>query len=310
LSKKYFYPRSSDELISLAGPLNKNFLALEENFRVKISAARGRIEIKGKKNDAEEVLQMFKKHVQDGVINISPAEEKTVNEGGPEPSPSSEMLIATHSGRGIKPRSPRQREYIRAMDRYDLTFAIGPAGTGKTFLAVSYALRLLNRGEIDRVILTRPVVEAGEKLGFLPGDLFDKIHPYLAPLFDAFYFLIGPGIFQRYRKEGIIEIIPLAYMRGRTLDHSFIILDEAQNTTHDQMKMFLTRVGMDSKVVVTGDVTQVDLQRKSDSGLVHAQRLLGKIRGIKFIHFNQHDVVRHPLVKKIILAYMEESDLQ
>ena len=246
---------------------------------------------------------MFKKHVQDGVINISPAEEKTVNEGGPEPSPSSEMLIATHSGRGIKPRSPRQREYIRAMDRYDLTFAIGPAGTGKTFLAVSYALRLLNRGEIDRVILTRPVVEAGEKLGFLPGDLFDKIHPYLAPLFDAFYFLIGPGIFQRYRKEGIIEIIPLAYMRGRTLDHSFIILDEAQNTTHDQMKMFLTRLGANSRMVVTGDLTQVDLPRGTRSGLRDAREILDGVEGVSFTEFTGADVVRHKIVTRIVEAY-------
>lgn len=307
MAKKYFHPKSSEELIELAGPLNKFFMFLEESYRVRINLSRGRVEIKGKKENVEEVYRILKekqKKIQQGekenLDEIVVYKEKEIKDEN--------SLFITYTGKPIKAKSPHQREYIRAIEKYDITFAIGPAGTGKTFLAVTMALKYLNSGSVQRIILSRPVVEAGEKLGFLPGDFYEKINPYLAPLFDAFFLLLGPGVFQRYRKEGLIEIIPLAYMRGRTLESAFVILDEAQNATRDQMKMFLTRIGNDSKVVITGDVTQVDLEKKHRSGLIHAAKVLKGIRGIKFVYFSERDVVRHPLVKKIIKAYEKESE--
>jgi len=185
----------------------------------------------------------------------------------------------------------------------DLTFGIGPAGTGKTFLAVMCALRALKAREVSRIVLTRPVVEAGEHLGFLPGDFHEKVNPYLKPLYDAFYAALGPDKFRIWRDDEIIEIVPLAYMRGRTLENAFIILDEAQNTTLEQMKMFLTRMGNGSRVVVTGDVTQIDLDSPRRSGLVAIERILKRVATVRFVHFNTEDVVRHPLVKDIIEAF-------
>jgi phosphate starvation-inducible PhoH-like protein len=189
------------------------------------------------------------------------------------------------------------------MNGYDMVFAIGPAGTGKTFLAVAQEIKLLKENKISRIVLTRPIVEAGEKLGFLPGDFYEKVNPYLTPLFDAFYTLIGPHHFTKYRSEGIIDIIPLAYMRGRTLDDAFVILDEAQNTTLEQMKMFLTRLGSGSKAVITGDITQIDFENKKSSGLVLATEILCSITQIKFINFTEKDVLRHGIVRKIIGAF-------
>ncbi|MEK7746698.1 MAG: PhoH family protein, partial [Elusimicrobiota bacterium] len=202
----------------------------------------------------------------------------------------------------IKPKSPRQKEYVDAILGGDMTFGIGPAGTGKTFLAVACALRSLKAREVSRIVLTRPVVEAGEKLGFLPGDLYEKVNPYLKPLFDGFYSMLGPDKFRMWRNDEIVEIVPLAYMRGRTLENAFIILDEAQNTTVEQMKMFLTRMGTGSRVVVTGDVTQVDLQT-GRSGLVAVEEVLKGVSGIRFVRFHEEDVVRHPLVKLVIRAF-------
>ncbi|GAF81149.1 unnamed protein product, partial [marine sediment metagenome] len=215
----------------------------------------------------------------------------------------SEVIFLTEKGREIKPKTAHQKVYIEAMRKYDIVFSIGPAGTGKTYLACAVALETLKEEKVSRIVLTRPVVEAGEKLGFLPGDLHEKINPYLHPLYDAFCSILGPEKFQRYRKEGIIEVVPLAYMRGRTLDDAFIILDEAQNTTFLQMKMFLTRIGFDANVVVTGDITQVDLEVKKQSGLIQVQSVLKNIKGVKFVYFSQVDVIRHPLVKKIISAF-------
>jgi len=189
------------------------------------------------------------------------------------------------------------------MEEKDLVVSIGPAGTGKTFLACVQAVRCLERGEIERVILTRPLVEAGEKLGFLPGDLYEKVNPYLKPLYDAFYTLVGPAKFQRYRKDEAVEVVPLAYMRGRTLDDAFIILDEAQNASSGQMQMFLTRLGFNSKAVITGDITQVDLDKHQVSGLIEIQEVLKGIDGVEFVYFSKSDVVRHQLVKRIIDAY-------
>ena len=205
--------------------------------------------------------------------------------------------------RTIAPKTPGQQHYVEALGQYDIVFAIGPAGTGKTYLAMARAVAALTKGEVSRIILARPAVEAGESLGFLPGDLTEKITPYLRPLYDALYDMLDVEKIQRYVDRGIIELAPLAYMRGRTLNDSFVILDEAQNTTAEQMKMFLTRLGFDSRAVITGDVTQVDLPGPKPSGLIHAQSILQGIEGLKFVYLTGADVVRHELVQQIIKAY-------
>lgn len=214
-----------------------------------------------------------------------------------------EVTLVTARGKQIKPKTLGQKHYIEAIRKHDIVFAIGPAGTGKTYLAVVMAVRALRNREISRIILTRPAVEAGEKLGFLPGDLQEKVDPYLRPLYDSLYDVLGVENTQKYLERHIIEVAPLAYMRGRTLDDAFIILDEAQNTTAQQMKMFLTRIGFGSKAVITGDVTQIDLPRGEVSGLVHAQKILASIKGIAFCYLTGEDIVRHPLVQEIIRAY-------
>jgi len=203
----------------------------------------------------------------------------------------------------IKPKTPTQEKYFKSTQDNDIVFAIGPAGTGKTYLAVAIAVAALRNNLVDRLILTRPAVETGESLGFLPGDLKEKIQPYLAPLNDALFEMMTPDKHQKLNEQGIIEILPLAYMRGRTLNNAFVILDEAQNTTSTQMKMFLTRLGANSKAIITGDITQIDIPKKSRSGLVESEKILKNIKGIDFIYFTQHDVVRHKLVKEIINAY-------
>jgi len=209
----------------------------------------------------------------------------------------------------ISPKSVVQKRYIDAIRSFDIVIGIGPAGTGKTYLAMAMAISALVRKEIDRIILTRPAVEAGEKLGFLPGDLFEKVNPYLRPLYDALHDMMDLEKASRLLQKGIIEVAPLAFMRGRTLNDSFVILDEAQNTTAEQMKMFLTRLGFNSKAVITGDITQIDLPPGKPSGLVQIQKILDRIQGIKFVYFSEKDVVRHPLVQEIIVAY-ERADVQ
>lgn len=209
------------------------------------------------------------------------------------------------SRKSVTPKSLNQQEYIQAIKNYDLVFGIGPAGTGKTYLAMAMALSFLQNKSVNRIILTRPAVEAGEKLGFLPGDMYQKINPYLRPLYDALFDLAQTEQANRLMEKNIIEIAPLAYMRGRTLNSSFIILDEAQNTTKEQMKMILTRAGSDSKMVVTADITQIDLPQPRKSGVLHAMRILSSTNGIAIIHFNERDVFRHPLVQKIIKAYQK-----
>lgn len=214
-----------------------------------------------------------------------------------------DAVYVTAYGKVILPKGGHQKSYVDSIRSRDMVFAVGPAGTGKTYLAVACALNALKAKEVSRIVLTRPVVETGEKLGFLPGDLYEKVHPYLKPLYDAFYSMLGPDKFRLWREDEIMEIVPLAYMRGRTLERAFIILDEAQNTTPEQMKMFLTRMGSNSKVVVTGDVTQIDLEAKHKSGLVLVQEILKNVEGVTFCSFTEEDVVRHSLVKKIIRAY-------
>ena len=211
--------------------------------------------------------------------------------------------VSSRVGRLVTPRSVNQKLYLQAMSDFDLVLSIGPAGTGKTYLAVAVAATALLEKRVQRIVLARPAVEAGEKLGFLPGDLEEKINPYLRPLYDALYDILGFDRVDRMLAKGVIEVAPLAFMRGRTLNDSFIILDEAQNTTPEQMKMFLTRVGFGSKAVVTGDVTQIDLPHERSSGLIQAQDVLDGIAGIGVIHFSEKDVVRHPLVQKIVAAY-------
>ena len=219
-------------------------------------------------------------------------------------------IAVTFRGKPIRVKTIGQRHYVSTIKKKDIVFGVGPAGTGKTYLAVVLAVSALKEGSVKRIVLTRPAVEAGENLGFLPGDLQEKVDPYLRPLYDALYDVMGPDQVAKALERGLIEIAPLAYMRGRTLDDAFIILDEAQNTTPEQMKMFLTRLGFGSKMVVTGDVTQIDLPRGKRSGLVEAERILQDIEEIGMVHFAEQDVVRHSLVQKIIVAYQKESENQ
>src|SRR5215467_9544542 len=212
-------------------------------------------------------------------------------------------VVWRHRGKGIAPKTVTQKEYVDSIRRSTVTFGIGPAGTGKTYLAMALAVAALHEREVQRIILTRPAVEAGERLGFLPGDLMAKVDPYLRPLFDALYDMMDPDKANNLIERGTVEVAPLAFMRGRTLNDSFIILDEAQNTSPEQMQMFLTRLGFGSKVVVTGDVTQIDLPREQRSGLIHVQDILGSIDGIAFVRFGHEDVVRHKLVQRIVEAY-------
>ncbi len=216
---------------------------------------------------------------------------------------SKDIICFTHKGKPLKPKTLGQRLYVESIRKRDIVFGIGPAGTGKTYIAVAMAVNAFKNKEVQKIILTRPAVEAGERLGFLPGDLQDKVDPYLRPLYDALYDVLGRDAALRLKEKEAIEVVPLAYMRGRTLDNAFIILDEAQNTTREQMKMFLTRMGFESKVVVTGDITQIDLPKGKKSGLVEAAKVLKNVEGIDFCHLKDSDVVRHELVKRIINAY-------
>jgi phosphate starvation-inducible protein PhoH and related proteins len=219
-----------------------------------------------------------------------------------------EDVVWRHRGKKISPKTVTQKRYVDAIRNHTVTFAIGPAGTGKTYLAMALAVAALSSREVGRIILTRPAVEAGERLGFLPGDLLEKVDPYLRPLYDALYDMLDPDRLAAYMEKGTIEVAPLAFMRGRTLNDSFIILDEAQNTSPEQMQMFLTRLGFGSKVVVTGDVTQIDLPREQASGLIQVQDILGSIDGIAFVRFGHEDVVRHKLVQRIVEAYKHHAE--
>ena len=264
---------------------------------------------------AAEVLQRFYvgaekplsvDDIQLGLVEIATRGEPRISPPAPEQS---DLLPSLRTRRAdLHGRTPNQIAYLKAIQGHDITFGIGPAGTGKTYLAVACAVDALERDTVKRIVLVRPAVEAGERLGFLPGDLAQKVDPYLRPLYDALYDLMGFDKAAKLFERSTIELAPLAYMRGRTLNHSFIILDEAQNTTPEQMKMFLTRIGFGTKAVVTGDITQIDLARGQKSGLIEGERILSGVRGLAFVHFTSADVVRHPLVQKIIDAY-ERHDM-
>lgn len=292
---------SIEEAVKLFGPYDKNLHYLERNLGVEIFARSNTLTIRGNEKKVRGACQAIQE-MREKLKQSAPFELK---EMGLDKFSEENVVYVTERGKPIAPRTEQQKKYIEAIKKYDFVVAIGPAGTGKTYLAVASALAALEKNKVSRIILTRPVVEAGEKLGFLPGTFYEKVDPYLKPLYDAFYIMLGPERFQELREEDIVEIIPLAYMRGRTLDNAFIILDEAQNTTFKQMKMFLTRLGFDSQTVITGDITQIDLENKKHSGLVLTQEILKDIPGIKFIYFTEVDVIRHELVKRIIRAYEE-----
>jgi phosphate starvation-inducible PhoH-like protein len=306
---------SDRSLQLLFGPLDENVRFLENLFGVTIQTRDSSLIIDGEENDVaalEKILVDFSVLVDKG-HSITNGDLKSAFKQIAEDAALSlhdffpKMQLLTTGKRQVTPKSLNQRRYLEAIRNNDIVFGIGPGGTGKTFLAVAMALTHLFEKSVARIVLTRPAVEAGERLGFLPGDIEEKINPYLRPLYDALYFLLDSEKIQSYMEEGTIEIAPLAFMRGRTLNDAFIILDEAQNTTSEQMKMFLTRIGMRSKAVITGDVTQIDLPFGRNSGLVEAKNILGDIEGLAFCFFNENDVVRHHLVRLIIKAYQQHE---
>ncbi|MDR3121173.1 MAG: PhoH family protein [Clostridiales bacterium] len=300
-----------DTVMAVMGQFDENVRLLEERLSVKVLLRDSAISVSGDEFMADRAVQVLRQLgdmalrgeevTRQQVIHIlNMAVEDRLDEIGDHKDA---VICTTVKGRQIKAKTQGQRNYVKAVSDNTITFCIGPAGTGKTYLAVALAVNAFKNKIADRIILTRPAVEAGEKLGFLPGDLQNKVDPYLRPLYDALYETMGAESYQRYFDKGMIEIAPLAYMRGRTLDNSFIILDEAQNTTFEQMKMFLTRIGFGSKVVVTGDITQVDLPSDKKSGLREVIRVINHIDDISFIYLTEKDVVRHELVRKIIKAY-------
>lgn len=309
-------------LANLCGPLDENLRQLADGMGVKLSRRGSRVTLEGDKAElASRVLRRFHEQavhralsvddIQLGLVEIGVGRQEEKLQDAPareaDPLPSldddSDAIALRTKRSDLRPRTPRQRDYLNNILKHDITFGVGPAGTGKTWLAVACAIDAMERDTVQRLVLTRPAVEAGERLGFLPGDLAQKVDPYLRPLYDALYDLMGFEKVQRLFEKQTIEIAPLAYMRGRTLNHAFVILDEAQNTTPEQMKMFLTRIGFGSKAVITGDPSQVDLPRGQESGLAHAVKVLHDVQGIATTRFTSRDVVRHPLVARIVDAY-------
>lgn len=304
-----------EQAVSLFGSFDENVKLVESHYNVKIVSRGSELKISG---DAENVAKATR--AVNGLLMLINRGEalseqniryvlSLVNEGNEDKLSeiTGDCVCITAKGKPIKPKTLGQKKYLEAIKNNTITLGAGPAGTGKTYLAVAMAVNAFRAKEVNRIILTRPAVEAGEKLGFLPGDLQQKVDPYLRPLYDALFDMLGAESFQRYQERGSIEVAPLAYMRGRTLDDSFIILDEAQNTTREQMKMFLTRLGFNSKIVVTGDITQIDLPDGKKSGLVEAMRILKGIDDIAINVFTEKDVVRHRLVQDIIKAYEKQE---
>ncbi|KRD89363.1 phosphate starvation-inducible protein PhoH [Bacillus sp. Root147] len=305
----------SNEAISLFGVQDANLKRIEEEMQVSIISRGETVVVSGSTENVQLVEEILKKLLNIIRKNISISERDVVYAIQLAKKNSLEFFEDVYEeeiGKNVKGKTIRvktlgQSQYISAIKKNDLVFGIGPAGTGKTYLAVVMAVNALKNGHVQRIILTRPAVEAGESLGFLPGDLKEKVDPYLRPLYDALHDVLGTEHTQRLIERGVIEIAPLAYMRGRTLDDAFVILDEAQNTTMAQMKMFLTRLGFGSKMVITGDISQIDLPKGAQSGLAAVSKILTNVKGISFVHLEQSDVVRHPLVGRIIQAY-EQGD--
>ncbi|GMR71053.1 PhoH family protein [Aerococcus viridans] len=301
--------------VQLFGTEDRNLSLIEQAFEVQIFARDEQIEVTGQEADVAQVIDLLTElqvilqsgitiGERDVVTAIKMANSGTLNHFV---SLYEEEIGRTFEGKAIRTKTVGQRQYLHAVNKHAITFGIGPAGTGKTFLAVMMAVQALKQGRVKRIVLTRPAVEAGESLGFLPGDLKEKVDPYLRPIYDALYTIYGREHTERLLERGVIEVAPLAYMRGRTLEDAFVILDEAQNTTVAQMKMFLTRLGFGSKMIVNGDKTQIDLPRGAKSGLIDAERHLQGIKDIDFVHFTATDVVRHPVVSAIINAYANEN---
>ncbi len=303
-------------LKDLFGSFDANIKLIEKSLGVTVSAREDGLKISGVEENvekAERTLQILLQILASGEAideqKILYAITMVQENGGFDVKLLGNDVIAVNSkGAPIKTKTLGQKKYVNAIDENTIVFGIGPAGTGKTYLAVAKAVTALRAKEVNRIILTRPAVEAGEKLGFLPGDLQNKVDPYLRPLYDGMYEMLGAEGFARYQEKGMIEVAPLAYMRGRTLDNAFIILDEAQNTTPEQMKMFLTRIGFGSHAIITGDVTQVDLPDGKRSGLKEAERVLKNVEGLEFCYLSEKDVVRHPLVQRIIKAYAQYEE--
>lgn len=304
---------SHENLEILFGNLDSNLRLIEKEFNVRIKDKDDKISIKGDDAMVDMVEHLIpvlrgiissKKELTRAELQYAINMEKQNNSDAIK-TYLDYVIVTTYEGKALRPKTIGQKEYVDSIEQNGIVFGIGPAGTGKTYLAMAKAVQAFKNKEVSRIILTRPAVEAGESLGFLPGDLQEKIDPYLRPLYDALFEIMGPDTYQKLMERGQIEVAPLAYMRGRTLDNSFIILDEAQNTTKEQMKMFLTRLGYGSKAVITGDITQLDLPIGKKSGLITIRKILSKVEGIKFIDLDRNDVVRHPLVQRIIDAYEE-----
>lgn len=305
-----------EHAVSLFGSFDENIRQIEQEFRVKVLSRGSDLKISGEADDVQKAVRAVNGLLM--LINKGEALSEQnvryvlslVNEGAEDKLSGlvGDCICMTAKGKPVKPKTLGQKKYVEAIRENTITLGAGPAGTGKTYLAVAMAVTAFRAKEVNRIILTRPAVEAGEKLGFLPGDLQQKVDPYLRPLYDALFDMLGAEAFQRYQERGSIEVAPLAYMRGRTLDDSFIILDEAQNTTKEQMKMFLTRLGFNSKMVVTGDITQIDLPDGKKSGLLQAMKILKDIPDISICRFTEKDVVRHKLVQDIIKAYEKNEE--
>jgi phosphate starvation-inducible protein PhoH and related proteins len=319
-----FTPTDNQRLAHLCGMLDEHLRQIEAAMGVKISRRNEQFRVEGTKAAAERSLSLLsalyeraKRAIPPETLQLALAEAvadlgvkaKGKADASAATPVSTDIVLRTRRA-DLAGRTPRQHEYLRHILARDITFGLGPAGTGKTFLAVACAVDALERSTVQRIILTRPAVEAGERLGFLPGDLTQKVDPYLRPLYDALYDLMGFDRVTKAFEKGLLEIAPLAFMRGRTLNHAFVILDEAQNTTPEQMKMFLTRIGFGSKCVVTGDTSQIDLPKGMTSGLVDAERVLAKVKGIAMTHFTSEDIVRHPLVARIVEAYEKRAAVQ
>lgn len=296
---------------AIFGTLDENLRILESAFDVQLILSENNLTIEGNGPQVEIIERLIQDYSQirrEGIV-FSNGDLKSIIKIVAEDSSIrlrdclTPARTRTFGRKQISPRSLNQRRYLEAIEKSDMVFGIGPAGTGKTYLAVAMAVAALSSQQVNRIVLARPAVEAGEKLGFLPGSLQEKVNPYLRPLYDALYDMLDPEKVDRYIDRGTVEIAPLAFMRGRTLNDAFVILDEAQNTTSEQMKMFLTRIGFNAKAVITGDITQIDLPSGKTSGLVEARNVVSPVEGIEFIYFNEKDVVRHPLVQRIIRAY-------